>query len=260
MKLRALLSAPALTFATIVLGSGACAFAGPITNMNFVCGNNGGQGTVSSNSITGYNGSICSGNNLNGGAAHGTLDSWAQAVYSIGNGNTSGFTWNLNQGIGNGNLGAGVVGDPSLTTLNAGGNTGTGTLTVTDGPALFQFDSVNLKTTAGDVVYTIQGYLGNALEFALTCGRSGNPACTIASKYGIVNGGGDSNIDIDKLVITETSTSGGRYDAFSYLDNIDLTSITAIPEPASLVLLGSGILAMALVLRRRRSQVKTRQD
>jgi hypothetical protein len=113
---------------------------------------------------------------------------------------------------------------------------------VTEGGSWFQFDSVDLKTL-GEESYTIQGYLGNTLEFAISCGTG----ITSLTKCNSLNGNTyvtvDGNtIDINSLVITLDGSSN------DYLDNID---VTGVPEPNGLLLLGTGILALAFFVRRK---------
>ena len=157
--------------ATAVLGTSGAAFAGSI-NINFTCTS--GNGAVSGT----YSGAICSGNAeiLNSNvppsakAENESLVSWTQGIYSIGT--VSNFDWNANQGIGNGVTGPGVVGDPSLTTLQGKA----GSLTLTDGGALFDFASIEMKAILGSSFsYTITGFDGATSEFSLTCGGGNEP-------------------------------------------------------------------------------------
>jgi hypothetical protein len=219
--------------ATIVLGTSGAAFAASIT-INFTCANSN-NGAVTANSIPGTaTGAICSGNSEVAGASHGTLDSWTQGIFSIGS--VSGLTWNSFQGA--------IPNDgPSLTSLTSGG---TGSLTLTDGGALFDFASVEMKGTGNGVLfYDIQGFDNGTLKFTLTCTTRGSPTCPTANgNYVVING---ESVSINKLVITESDSSG-----YSYMDDIDLVT----PEPTSLLLLGTGILAMALMLRRARAGQK----
>lgn len=239
MKLKTMLSISFLAIATVIIASGARAYAGPVT-IDFNCSNGSG------NLITAY-GSPSSTAVCKSGAPRyvgpyptgmpgDSLANWTQGAFDI---TTTGLNYNTNQGESS-QGGAGLVGTPSLVSSAAGGS---GTITVTDGGGWFDFDSIDMRTTGGTLSYTIDGYLNGNQEFVLTCGGMGNPACvTLLSNghYVTVDG---KTIAINDLVISWSDSSG-----YAYFDDADLSPV---PEPMSFLLLGTGLLAMALVSRYR---------
>lgn len=260
MKLRfSLTSLFILAIVTILYGPGARAYSETITSdINFSCsdgsGNLAGKFTTGTKSNKVSSTAVCSGSTLrlSKASAGNALTTWSQSwsgdgysgAYNIAATNViynthAGETSNQSHS----NLTQTGSGDPSLISYKAGA---VSTITVTDSGREFWFDSVDLATNVKSSAfsYTIDGYLGNILEFAETC--SGTKCVSKADYYFTVYGNTD---DITELVITLDPAHNGEV----WLDNLDLS--TSAPEPVSLVLMGSGMLAMALVLRRRKARV-----
>jgi hypothetical protein len=213
MKLK--LSFPILALAAITLAASPNAFA---SNIDFSCTDGSGTGILlpSGTSPT----ALCNGTSV-ASTNTSTLTSWTQGVFNVAP-TTGNWVYNPNQGNPS----------PNVTQVLNGG-----TMTITDGGGLFDFNSLQYSGT-GLASYSIIGMLGATQEFDITC----SSGCSTASGvYNTILAGGYGSDNINSLSI---SVNGGVV----YVDNI---GVTATPEPNGLLLLGSGMLAIAFLVRRK---------
>ena len=104
------------------------------------------------------------------------------------------------------------------------------------GPAPFTLFSARV-TDFGNSTYDFEGWLGATKLYTWTVTAPG-PATLITFNF----------IGIDKVVLTRTAGGG----LFAFDDFNSATPVALMPEPASIVLLASGLLGNGFVVRRRR--------
>ena len=240
MNVRLSLSALSLAFATITLAATPSAFA---TTINFSCG----AGATLNGS------SSCPGVATLLKAPTGTTTylGWTQngfqVVSSVGN-----AEWVSNVGVGTPSdsieMGESVgtysaANPPQIRVSETAGGT-------------FYFDSLELQGTISQ--YSIAGYNGATEEFSLTCagsyascGLSASSFTTISATSPdtvVTNHAGNPSSPITYLNITVKNPAQVESPYNDHVDNID---VTPSPEPGTLLLLGSGLFALAFAVRRR---------
>ena len=114
----------------------------------------------------------------------------------------------------------------------------------------FTFNSFDLRgsTAAANLSFTLQGYLNNVLVDSAILNVTGNTLTTFTENW--------TNVDTVEIVST-ASLPVNWGSGTLYMDNVHINEAVPVPIPASILLMGSGLLGMGLVGIRRRKGIIT---
>jgi hypothetical protein len=177
-------------------------------------------------------------------SAHTKLTSWTQvgpygATFTVTPGSGNNVDWNPNQGTSGLQSVANVSGYSSLTSgpgqsFDGSAGTSPSVLTITDsGGNIFYFVGVDLFGTSS---YSIVGMDGSTPEFTISGGSLGSSSYT-----NIPASLAQSKDPLTSLTITISGST----------DRLDWIELNEAPEPTSLILMGTGLLGLGTMVRRK---------